>query len=214
MVEGTGAGGGAGAARPRQVSALQAGGKRRRLGEAAADAGVVGVGGLVGVPADQMAAGGEVDVVAVGAGVEEVGAVGIGAGGDQVERGARHVVEVDVGGAVGVFGDERGRGPEEDAAAVVGDRPAEVGSRFCGTGADLDVDEGVVLLAGDAGLAGGADEVGLGRGRGFGVVEVDLGASADVRVIGGIAGAVGLVDVGGEARCLTRPGRGGSGRRG
>ena len=85
---------------------------------------------VVGVPADQMAAAGEVDVVAVAARVEEVGAAGIGAGGDQVERGARHVVEVDVGDAVGVFADERGGGPEEDAAAVVGDRPAEMGTRM------------------------------------------------------------------------------------
>src|SRR6187401_3033755 len=57
---------------------------RRGLREAAVDAGVVEVVVAVAVPADELLAGGEDDVIAARAGLEEVGGGAVGARGEQV----------------------------------------------------------------------------------------------------------------------------------
>ena len=96
-----------------------AGGRAGGAAEAAADASVVKVAGLVGVLGDEASVGAEEDVGAVGAGVKEEGVVGVAAGADQ--RDGAFVPLIDIEAFVDVGGDEGIGGVEEDVGAIVGD---------------------------------------------------------------------------------------------
>ena len=153
--------------RQRLAGVAEAGDRRFGRGEAAADAGVVDVGGA-GVGGDEGSVGEEEGVRAVGGGVEEGGAAVGPSAGDQADAAvgpgaaarAGRLPLVDVLIVVGVLGDERVGAVEEEALGVGREDAGLVGVREVGA-------DSVGAGAGQArradrpfpgGVAGGADQ--------------------------------------------------------